>query len=64
MNEPKKMPELKNDDWFVSLKNEKLDIGFGVPLMQDDTEHQKIYGLVVDEVNKIINARRITNANS
>ena len=48
------MNELKNDDWILSVRNEKLDFGFGVPLKMDDPQHQKIYGFVVDEATKIL----------
>ena len=48
------MNELKNDDWILSLKNEKDRFGFGVRLKMDDPRHQKIYGLVVDEATKVL----------
>ena len=48
------MNKLKNDDWILSVKNEKEDFRFGVPLKMDDPRHQKIYGFVVDEATKIL----------
>ena len=48
------MNKLKNDDWILSVKNEKEDFRFGIPLKMDDPRHQEIYGFVVDEATKIL----------
>ena len=55
------MSELKNDDWVLSVKNKKLNFGFGVPLKMDDPKHQKIYGFIVDEANQILEKNGFTN---
>ena len=55
------MKELKNDDWVLSVKNAKLDFGFGVPLKMDDPKHQKIYGFVVDEATNILKKNGLWN---
>ena len=54
------MSELKNDDWVLSVKNKKLDFGFGVHLKMDDPKHQKIYGFIVDEANQILEKNGFT----
>ena len=48
------MNKLKNNGWILSVKNEKEDFRFGVPLKMDDPRHQEIYGFVVGEATKIL----------
>ena len=48
------MNKLKNDEWVLHVKNEKLDFGFGIPLKKGDPRHQEIYGFVLDEATKIL----------
>ena len=48
------MEKLKDDDWILSVKNEKVDLRFNLPLKMDNPRHQEIYGFVLDEISKIL----------
>jgi len=48
------MNKFKNDDWILSMKNEKEKFGFGVRLKMDDPSHKKIYDFIVDEATKML----------
>ena len=55
------MTELKNDDWVLSVKNETLAFGFGVPLKMDNPKHHEIYGFVVHEATNILKKNGLWN---